>query len=62
MKDTRQLTFVTTAPDGWRAGDTLTLVIDTLERERTHGVELLLHTDGYAGYHDLGADITVVGC
>ena len=21
-----------------------------------------LHTDGYAGYHDLGADITVVGC
>ena len=21
-----------------------------------------LHTDGYAGYHDLGTDITVVGC
>ena len=21
-----------------------------------------LHTDGYAGYHDLGKDITVVGC
>ena len=26
------------------------------------GYKGYLHTDGYAGYHDLGADITVVGC
>lgn len=59
MKDTRQLSFVTTASDGWRAGDTLTLVIDTLERERTHGVELLLHTDGYA-YTNFAMHVSIV--
>jgi hypothetical protein len=26
------------------------------------GFKGYLHTDGYAGYHDLGKDITVVGC
>ena len=26
------------------------------------GYKGYLHTDGYAGYHDLGEDITVVGC
>lgn len=37
-------------------------------RGATHPKEFLtgykgyLHTDGYAGYHDLGTDITVVGC
>ena len=37
-------------------------------RGATHPKEFLtgykgyLHTDGYAGYHDLGKDVTVVGC
>lgn len=58
MKDTRQLSFVTTAPDGWTAGDTLTLVIDTLERGGTHGVELLLHTEDYA-YTNLAMHLSI---
>ena len=59
MKDTRQLTFATTEPDGWAAGDTLTLAIDTLTRTGTHGVELLLHTDGYA-YTNLALHVSMV--
>ena len=31
-------------------------------KEFLAGYKGYLHTDGYAGYHDLGADITVVGC
>ena len=31
-------------------------------KEFLTGYNGYLHTDGYAGYHDLGADITVVGC
>ena len=31
-------------------------------REFPVGYKGYLHTDGYAGYHDLGEDITVVGC
>ena len=31
-------------------------------KEFLAGYRGYLHTDGYAGYHDLGADITVVGC
>ena len=31
-------------------------------REFLAGYHGYLHTDGYAGYHDLGEDITVVGC
>ena len=31
-------------------------------KEFLAGYEGYLHTDGYAGYHDLGEDITVVGC
>ena len=31
-------------------------------REFLAGYKGYLHTDGYAGYHDLGEDITVVGC
>ena len=31
-------------------------------KEFLAGYKGYLHTDGYAGYHDLGEDITVVGC
>ena len=31
-------------------------------KEFLAGYKGYLHTDGYAGYHDLGKDITVVGC
>ena len=31
-------------------------------KEFLSGYKGYLHTDGYAGYHDLGKDITVVGC
>ena len=31
-------------------------------KEFLSGYKGYLHTDGYAGYHDLGEDITVVGC
>ena len=31
-------------------------------KEFLTGYKGYLHTDGYAGYHDLGEDITVVGC
>lgn len=31
-------------------------------KEFLTGFKGYLHTDGYAGYHDLGEDITVVGC
>jgi len=31
-------------------------------KEFLSGFHGYLHTDGYAGYHDLGEDITVVGC
>ena len=31
-------------------------------KEFLSGYNGYLHTDGYAGYHDLGEDITVVGC
>lgn len=31
-------------------------------KESLTGYTGYLHTDGYAGYHDLGEDITVVGC
>ena len=31
-------------------------------KEFLAGYKGYLHTDGYAGYHDLGTDITVVGC
>ena len=31
-------------------------------KEFLGGYKGYLHTDGYAGYHDLGEDITVVGC
>ena len=31
-------------------------------KEFLAGYKGYLHTDGYAGYHDLGGDITVVGC
>ena len=31
-------------------------------KEFLTGYKGYLHTDGYAGYHDLGKDITVVGC
>ena len=31
-------------------------------KESLAGYKGYLHTDGYAGYHDLGEDITVVGC
>jgi transposase len=31
-------------------------------KEFLAGYKGFLHTDGYAGYHDLGEDITVVGC
>ena len=31
-------------------------------KEFLAGYKGYLHTDGYAGYHDLGADITVAGC
>ena len=31
-------------------------------KEFLAGYSGYLHTDGYAGYHDLGKDITVVGC
>ena len=31
-------------------------------KEFLSGYSGYLHTDGYAGYHDLGEDITVVGC
>ncbi len=31
-------------------------------KEFLAGYKGYLHTDGYAGYHDLGVDITVVGC
>ena len=31
-------------------------------KEFLEGYKGYLHTDGYAGYHDLGKDITVVGC
>lgn len=58
MGDTRQLSFVATAPGGWAADDTLTLVIDTLDKTRTNGVELLLHTEDYA-YTNLALHLRV---